>query len=269
MSMEKIVTYGDVRNVEYGNMMTVDSQTSIMVKRPYEAANMEWSWRKEKIGHMESQTLRQRSFYSAKQLLDQKVVTNDTRSQWAKNTEFKFVFERNVKMHNGTNIVSLLSVTVGLPNSDANYETIEHGVIGPVKLIGMSNQERDLSTNTWLYKVGLDGEESSFYEDNADENWQLENLPSYEMFVWYKTNFESPKGEDPVVLDLLSLGKGTAWVNGKNIGRYWPSYLSDEDGCPSSCDYRGAYNPNKCSTNCGKSSQRWPALEKIAAHLLL
>ncbi|KAK2995955.1 hypothetical protein RJ640_002497 [Escallonia rubra] len=326
MSMEKILTYGDVRNVEYGHMMTattfaydgqricffgnanerndititfeghkytvpawsvsilldcnnevyntarVNSQTSIMVKRPSEAANMEWSWRKEKIEHMESQPLRGRSFYSAKQLLDQKVVTNDTSDYLWYMTSVDIdgndpVWARVVtlQVHTGGHVVHAFvngkhvgNVTLTfLSNSGANYETIEHGVIGPVKLLGMSNQERDLSTNTWLYRVGLDGEENRFYEDNADDNWHLENLPSHEMFVWYKTNFESPKGEDPVVLDLLSLGKGTAWVNGKNIGRYWPSYLSDEDGCPSSCDYRGAYNPNKCSTNCGRSSQRW------------
>lgn len=58
-------------------------------------------------------------------------------------------------------------------------------------------------------------------------------------------------------MDLLGLGKGTAWVNGFNIGRYWPKYLAPENGCDSKCDYRGTYGPSKCLTNCGKPSQRW------------
>jgi len=48
-------------------------------------------------------------------------------------------------------------------------------------------------------------------------------------------------GSEPVVVDLLGLGKGTAWINGNNIGRYWPAFLSDIDGCSAECNYRGAY----------------------------
>ncbi|CAK9146018.1 unnamed protein product [Ilex paraguariensis] len=98
-----------------------------------------------------------------------------------------------------------------------------------------------------------------FYRDNANakSNWNVENLPINRSFVWYKTTFKSPLGDDPVVVDLLGLDKGTTWVNGHNIGQYWPSYLAVEEGCDSPCDCRGKYNPNKCLTNCGKSSQLW------------
>jgi hypothetical protein len=43
------------------------------------------------------------------------------------------------------------------------------------------------------------------------------------------------------VVDLTGLGKGHAWVNGQSIGRYWLSYLANEDGCSPTCDYRGTY----------------------------
>lgn len=58
----------------------------------------------------------------------------------------------------------------------------------------------------------------------------------------------------------MGMGKGHAWVNGLSIGRYWPSYLSIENGCSSSCDFRGAYSDGKCATNCGKPTQRWYVL---------
>ncbi|KAM7497358.1 hypothetical protein LguiA_021772 [Lonicera macranthoides] len=45
---------------------------------------------------------------------------------------------------------------------------------------------------------------------------------------------DAPAGEDLIVLDLFGLGKGIAWVNGNDIGRYWPSFLADKNGCNSS-----------------------------------
>lgn len=59
------------------------------------------------------------------------------------------------------------------------------------------------------------------------------------------------------MVDLLGLGKGEAWVNGKSIGRYWPSYISGKDGCPSVCYYNQSYKAEICRTNCGEPSMRW------------
>lgn len=70
-----------------------------------------------------------------------------------------------------------------------------------------------------------------------------------------QTNFDAPLGVDPVALDLSSMGKGQAWVNGKHIGRYW-TQVAPTDGCRP-CDYCGAYNSDKCTTNCGNATQTW------------
>ena len=75
-------------------------------------------------------------------------------------------------------------------------------------------------------------------------------------FSFKQTYFDAPGGTDPVVLDLGSMGKGQAWVNGHHIGRYW-TLVAPKDGCDQVCDYRGAYNSDKCSTNCGKPTQTW------------
>lgn len=68
--------------------------------------------------------------------------------------------------------------------------------------------------------------------------------------------FSTPKGTDPVAIDLGSMGKGQAWVNGHLIGRYW-SLVAPESGCSSSCYYPGAYNERKCQSNCGMPTQNW------------
>lgn len=73
-----------------------------------------------------------------------------------------------------------------------------------------------------------------------------------------KSTFKAPMGSDPVVVDLKGMSKGYAWVNGENLGRIWPSYLAEEEGCSDEpCDYRGEYSDRKCVTNCGKPTQRW------------
>ncbi|KAH9296776.1 hypothetical protein KI387_028458 [Taxus chinensis] len=77
------------------------------------------------------------------------------------------------------------------------------------------------------------------------------------MTVGWQTEFTAPKGDNAVALDLSTMSKGQAWVNGHHIGRYFPSFKAPTDGCSDSCDYRGTYSPANCATNCGKPSQEW------------
>lgn len=67
---------------------------------------------------------------------------------------------------------------------------------------------------------------------------------------------DPPPGNEPVGLDMLQMGKGLAWLNGEEIGRYWPR-KSPMHGCVKECDYRGKFFPDKCRTNCGEPTQRW------------
>jgi len=57
------------------------------------------------------------------------------------------------------------------------------------------------------------------------------------------------------------MGKGQAWVNGHHIGRYW-TRVSPKSGCKQVCDYRGAYDSDKCTTNCGKPTQTLYVISK-------
>lgn len=58
---------------------------------------------------------------------------------------------------------------------------------------------------------------------HTNPHWRTEYL---------QTLFDAPPGNDPVALNLVSMGKGEAWVNGQSIGRYWVSFLTPK-GSPS------------------------------------
>ncbi|WCJ28381.1 Beta-galactosidase [Euphorbia peplus] len=188
-------------------------------------------------------------------------------TQWAKYGVNSYKFEKSIKLRHGKNLISLLSSTVGLPNYGPKYDMIETGLLSPIALVGRKADEeiiKDLSGHKWSYNVGFLGLSSNTQTYGLNSNhlasakWLDQNLPINRMMTWYQANFKAPLGNEPVVLDLLGMGKGYAWVNGNNIGRYWPSYLADESGCSNEeCDYRGPYENNKCVYNCGKPTQRW------------
>ncbi|GAB4833510.1 Beta-galactosidase 7 [Ancistrocladus abbreviatus] len=291
--LERILTHGDIQNIDYGQMMSVNVQTALMEKRKnpaeHEPYNFKWQWKGEELSHWNAR-LNLKKTIRSHQLLEQKAVTNDTsdylylmtrvrvykkdpfsgdRTKIRVQTNghilhvyvdekyigthfgYKFVFEEKVKMPTGIHTITLISATVGLQNYGGNFDTVPVGVLGPVQLIGKQNNNeviKDLSNSAWLYKVGLNGEEKqlSIGGNYANSRWHTDNLPVGHRFTWYKTTFKAPLGRDPVVLDLLGMGKGMAWVNGQSLGRYWPTYLAG-DGCDDTCDYRGPYNGNKCS----------------------
>lgn len=131
-----------------------------------------------------------------------------------------------------------------------------------MELIGRHSDEtitKDLSTHKWTYKVGLHGLETQVYspDSKSASKWKSTALPTNRMMTWYKTTFKAPYGSDAVAVDLQGLGKGMAWVNGHSLGRYWPSFLAEEGCSAEPCDYRGAYDNNKCVSNCGHPTQRW------------
>ncbi|KAL2897721.1 Beta-galactosidase 7 [Bienertia sinuspersici] len=184
--------------------------------------------------------------------------------QYAKEDSFNFTFERKVNnLKKGTNVIALLSATVGLKNYGGHYDMVPNGITGPVNLLGKRGDEtviKDLSSHVWSNSIGLRGidHDMLFSERSRYVNrWKTSgNLPINTQMTWYKTTFKAPSGNDPVVVDLTGMGKGMAWVNGMSIGRYWPSFVTDEDGCSlEPCDYRGKYDNNKCVSNCGKPIQ--------------
>lgn len=162
-----------------------------------------------------------------------------------------------ITLKDGKNSIDLLSMTLGLQNYGAYLETWGAGIRGSVSVTGLPYGNLSLSTAEWSYQVGLRGEELKlFHNGTADGfSWDSSSFTNASYLTWYKTTFDAPGGTDPVALDLGSMGKGQAWINGHHLGRYF-LMVAPQSGCET-CDYRGAYNTNKCRTNCGEPSQRW------------
>ncbi|QHO32493.1 beta-galactosidase 6 [Arachis duranensis] len=148
-----------------------------------------------------------------------------------------FTLELPVTVNEGTNNLSILSVMVGLPDSGAYLEKRFAG-LRDVELQCSEQESLSLTNSTWAYQVGLLGEKLQVYKEqnSNDTEWTpLENITT-QMLVWYKSTFETPEGDDPVALDLSSMGKGEVWVNGQSIGRYWILF-HDSKGNPSQSMY--------------------------------
>ncbi|ESR37839.1 Beta-galactosidase 8 [Citrus sinensis] len=177
-------------------------------------------------------------------------------SGYGSSSNAKVTVDFPIALAPGKNTFDLLSLTVGLQNYGAFYEKTGAGITGPVQLKGSGNGTNiDLSSQQWTYQTGLKGEELNFPSGSSTQWDSKSTLPKLQPLVWYKTTFDAPAGSEPVAIDFTGMGKGEAWVNGQSIGRYWPTYVSQNGGCTDSCNYRGAYSSNKCLKNCGKPSQ--------------
>ncbi|CAJ2641457.1 unnamed protein product [Trifolium pratense] len=150
-----------------------------------------------------------------------------------------FTLELPTTLTNGTNNISILSVMVGLPDSGAFLERRFAG-LNNVELQCSEEETLNLNNSTWGYQVGLLGEQLEVYKDqnSSDIKWtQLGDILIDETtLTWYKATFATPEGDDPIALDLSSMGKGEAWVNGQSIGRYWILFHNSK-GIPSQSLY--------------------------------
>ncbi|KAJ4953530.1 hypothetical protein NE237_030362 [Protea cynaroides] len=170
----------------------------------------------------------------------------------------KLTFSNGVNLRAGINKISLLSLSVGLPNVGTHFETWNAGVLGPVTLNGLNEGRRDLSWQNWSYKIGLEGEALSLHtlSGSSSVEWvEGPQMAQKQPLTWYKSIFNAPDGNEPLALDMNSMGKGQVWINGLSIGRYWPAYKAS--GTCGGCSYSGYYDEKKCLSNCGEASQRW------------
>ncbi|KAF4348580.1 hypothetical protein F8388_018972 [Cannabis sativa] len=121
---------------------------------------------------------------------------------------------------------------VGLPDSGAFLEKRFAGLTNVEIYSKFGNESYNFTNYEWGYQVGLLGEKLEIYKEQNLNNveWNKYEDPSnHTTLTWYKVVFDSPKGNDPLALNLSSMGKGEAWVNGNSIGRYWVSFLTSKN----------------------------------------
>ncbi|KAJ4715231.1 Beta-galactosidase [Melia azedarach] len=140
-----------------------------------------------------------------------------------------FSIDIPIELNDGINNISILSVMVGLPDSGAFLEKRFSGLAAME--IHCNGMELYNFTNNYTsgYQVGLLGEQLQVYKEQNSETateWTKIDISNKKPLTWYKRVFDAPMGNDPVALNLSSMGKGEAWVNGQSIGRYWVSFLT-------------------------------------------
>ncbi|KAK9266225.1 hypothetical protein L1049_012429 [Liquidambar formosana] len=138
-----------------------------------------------------------------------------------------FTIEYPVSLNNEMNNISLLSVMVGLPDSGAYLERRIAGLTR-VEIKCTKNESYNFINYKWGYQVGLLGERLQIYKPQNLSNveWSKFGISNNQTFTWYKILFDEPMGNDPVALNLTTMGKGEAWINGQSIGRYWVSFYN-------------------------------------------
>ncbi|KAG2619117.1 hypothetical protein PVAP13_3NG140813 [Panicum virgatum] len=147
------------------------------------------------------------------------------------------ILSANISLKEGPNSISLISAMVGSPDSGAHMEIRVFG-IRKVSIQQGWEPEKILNNELWGYEVGLFGERNRIYTQEGSNNveWTTINNLTYSSLTWYKTTFSTPAGNDAVVLNLTSMGKGEVWINGESIGRYWVSFKAPS-GNPSQSLY--------------------------------
>ncbi|XP_076936919.1 beta-galactosidase 14-like, partial [Bidens hawaiensis] len=150
--------------------------------------------------------------------------------------EKSFTFSKPVSLKVGINHISILAMTVGLPNSGAYMEKRFAG-IRAVILQGMSTGTLDITLNQWGHRVGVEGEAHRLFTEEGSKKakWAPASGPGTPI-TWYKTRFQAPEGNNPVAIKMERMGKGVIWINGYSIGRYWDNYRSPL-GAPSQTEY--------------------------------
>ncbi|RWW39392.1 hypothetical protein BHE74_00055295 [Ensete ventricosum] len=89
-----------------------------------------------------------------------------------------------------------------------------------------SDYFKHLNPMSDIANVGLTGENLGVFDEQRGNAVKWEEAQSDTAVTWYKRYFDAPSGNDPVALNLSSMGKGQVWINGESIGRFWVSYLS-------------------------------------------
>jgi len=115
--------------------------------------------------------------------------------------------------------LSILVSVMGLTKGGTYMEQYVRGIQSPVLVSG-----KNISSGGWLVKKGLWGEDVKIWtpETVSSLSWNANvSLATNKSLVWYAIWFATDTAEAPISLDLGGMGKGYAWVNGHNIGRYY------------------------------------------------
>lgn len=172
-----------------------------------------------------------------------------------------------IALHPGDSTIDILSVTTGLKNYGPYLERVQAGITSNVSLNG-------ISLSPYTHNTGLTGEKLKLYDMNDAEAMEYfvpwTTVTPSKPLTWYRAHFFTPAsyGAAPLAIDISSssLVKGSIWINGFMLGRYWTIKARGYCEVCTSESYTGSYNAERCRSGCGDLSQ---SLYKIPYGLLL
>ena len=148
----------------------------------------------------------------------------------------------DLSSHKGPMLLSLLSTSLGVTNGGGVNNThagqSSSGVKGIVASAAAAKGTGavvlggvDLTTGEWHHHAGSLGEVLQVFTDAGAAKAKFAPVGTPSPMTWLRTTFDAPASvrEQPagtelkqvLNLDVLGLSRGTFWVNGMNLGRYW------------------------------------------------
>jgi hypothetical protein len=122
-----------------------------------------------------------------------------------------------------THILEIVSSSIGISNKVNKTTKATKGITGKVIF-----DDEDITTGLWKHQIGLSGEFLSVFSHHGSLNvtWTERTEDALgKPLVWFQITIKIPSVSMPHVtlFDATGLTRGFAYVNGKSIGRYWPT----------------------------------------------
>jgi len=136
------------------------------------------------------------------------------------------------KLSAGNHILQILSENIGYDNGMGSGSTQKtKGITGKV-LLGT----QDITSNRWINRPALAGEVLEVFTEAGSKNitWSSD-LSQAGPVTWYRAEITIPRAlaaNEGLLLDAIGLGRGHAYFNGFDIGRYWTILMNDGSGNP-------------------------------------
>jgi hypothetical protein len=133
-------------------------------------------------------------------------------------------------------LLTLLSIGIGgTPNYpiDPNATRILRGIVGDISLGGANITTH---ASAWRMRPGLAGEHGHAASGGRVPWAPAGQRVSWPPGTWLRTRFATPSPLPPAaacLLNLTGMGRGHAFVNGHDIGRFWLLPRNDGSGLPS------------------------------------
>jgi hypothetical protein len=191
--------------------------------------------------------------------LDDEVVASSAPVKKGQGIAFS-VSNKDFGKQNSQRVLKILSATAGITHTPAGGRVTKGMFSSSISVNGV-----DVTASGWIIQSGIQGEaQRNYAPDSKAPFTSMSNPSTASGFSWYRMKIPALKAVQNrrFVLDLSTMGKGIAYVNGKSIGRYWnitssvSGPFSDTTASNAECTYAGYWAPEKCRSRSGEITQR-------------